>query len=189
MIAGPLLRHSAAIDESALIEIARKKSQEHLLAMTERPALSTGLTDVIVDRGDQEVVRATAGNAGAAFSTAGYSTLIKRAKQDGLLTLTMGQRDGSPRRELKELLAGRSTPFAAACFEIAKPARQAAIKRAMSDISGCRAPVEGRRDFDPAQRAVRALQAAGNLNESALLLFAKAYKYEESIAALSACRG
>ena len=27
------------------------------------------------------------------FSQAGYSTLIKRASQDGVLTLTVGQRD------------------------------------------------------------------------------------------------
>src|SRR5262245_24221654 len=43
LIAGPLLRCSPVIDESVLIEIAREKSQEHLLAMTERPTLSVGL--------------------------------------------------------------------------------------------------------------------------------------------------
>src|SRR6185295_11339642 len=79
LIAGPLLRRSPVIDEQALIEIARDKGQEHLMAMTERPALSTDLTDVIVKRGDREVVRRTAGNAGASFSQSGYSALIKRA--------------------------------------------------------------------------------------------------------------
>ena len=67
VIAGPLLRRSPLIDEKALIEIARAKSQEHLLAMTERPALSPGLTDVIIRRGDRDVVRRAAKNAGAAF--------------------------------------------------------------------------------------------------------------------------
>jgi uncharacterized protein (DUF2336 family) len=189
VIAGPLLRHSAVVDESVLIEIAREKGQEHLLAMTERPALSTGLTDVIVDRGDQEVVRATAGNAGAAFSPSGLSTLVTRAKHDGLLTLTMGQRDDLPDENLKELLAGSIDAVRRRLLETAKPARQAAIKRAMSDTSSPMLPVESRRDFDPAQRAVRSLHAAGNLTESALLLFAKAYKYEESIAALSVMSG
>src|SRR5882672_4710355 len=36
VIAGPLLRRSAVIDEAALIEIAREKGQGHLLAMSER---------------------------------------------------------------------------------------------------------------------------------------------------------
>ncbi|MFX7663266.1 DUF2336 domain-containing protein, partial [Acinetobacter baumannii] len=67
-IAGPLLRQSPVIDESALVEIAREKGQQHLLAMAERPTLSTGVTDVLVRRGDRDVVRVTATNAGAAFS-------------------------------------------------------------------------------------------------------------------------
>ncbi len=63
-IAGPLLRRSPVIDERALIEIARAKSQAHLLAMSERRTLSSELTDVIVRRGDRDVVRRAAGNPG-----------------------------------------------------------------------------------------------------------------------------
>ncbi|HET9817265.1 MAG TPA: DUF2336 domain-containing protein, partial [Xanthobacteraceae bacterium] len=88
-IAGPLLRRSPVIDEQILIEIANEKGQAHLLAMAERPTLTTGLTDVMVRRGDRDVVRRTAGNAGAAFSSSGYSALIKRAGQDGVLSLTI----------------------------------------------------------------------------------------------------
>src|SRR5690242_12888211 len=53
MIAGPLLRRSRVIDEQVLVEIAHEKGQEHLLAMAERATLSTGVTDVIVRRGDR----------------------------------------------------------------------------------------------------------------------------------------
>ena len=67
VIAGPLLRRSPVIDEQTLIDIARVKGQGHLLAMSERPTLSPELTDVIVRRGDREVVRRAAGNAGALF--------------------------------------------------------------------------------------------------------------------------
>ena len=57
-----------------LVEIASEKGQGHLLAMAERPTLSPNLTDVIVARGDRNVVRRTAGNAGANFSP----TVIRR---------------------------------------------------------------------------------------------------------------
>jgi uncharacterized protein (DUF2336 family) len=184
-----LLRSSPVLDESVLVAIANEKGQEHLLAMTERPTLSTGLTDVIIRRGDQEVVRAAAGNAGAVFSPTGFSTLVSRASYDGLLTLTIGQRDDLPDENLKELLAGSIDIIRRRLLETAGPTRQAAIKRAMTGISGMMPPAEGRRDFDPALRAVRSLQKAGNLTEGALLLFAKAYKYEESVAALSAMSG
>ena len=80
-VAGPVLRRSPVLEEQVLVEIARMKGQSHLLAMTERPKLSPDLTDVIVRRGDRDVVRRTAANSGALFSKAGYSTLIKRAGQ------------------------------------------------------------------------------------------------------------
>src|ERR1700689_3256746 len=67
-IAGPLLRRSPVIDEQALIEIARLRGQGHLLAMSERSTLSPDVTDIIVRRGDRDVVRRAAGNAGAQFS-------------------------------------------------------------------------------------------------------------------------
>lgn len=188
-IAGPLLRRSPVIDEQALIEIAREKGQQHLLAMAERPTLTSGVTDVMVRRGDRDVVRRTAGNAGAAFSPTGYSALIERAGQDGVLTLTVGQRDDLSDDQLKELLAGSIDVVRRRLLDVAKPARQAAIRQAISDISGLMAPVEGRRNFEPAQFTVLGLHTSGRLNESALLEFAKAHKYEESIAALSAMSG
>jgi uncharacterized protein (DUF2336 family) len=189
LIAGPLLRRSPVIDDGALIDIARIKGQGHLLAMSERPTLSPDLTDVIVRRGDREVVRRAAGNAGALFSQAGYSVLIKRASHDGVLTLKVGQRDDLSDQQLKDLLAGSIDIIRRRLFEVVKPARQAAIKQAMSEIVGVPEPVESRRDFAPAQRTILALHNAGELSEAALLGFAKAFKYEESVAALAAMSG
>src|SRR3954468_10658868 len=188
-IAGPLLRRSPVIDERMLVEIANAKGQGHLLAIAERPVLSPDLTDVIVSRGDRGVVRRTAGNAGAAFSEDGYSTLIKRAGQDGVLTLKIGQRDDLSADRLKDLLAGSIDVIRRRLYDVVKPARQMAIKRAMNEISGLMERVESTRDFESDKRTVPALHRAAELTESALLNFAKAFKYEESVAALSAMTG
>ena len=185
-IAGPLLRRSPVIDDKLLVEIARFKGQGHLLAMSERATLSPDLTDVILRRGDRDVVRRAAGNAGAQFSHAGYSSLIRRAGQDGVLTLTVGQRADLSAPQLKDLLAGSIDIVRRRLLEVVKPDRQTAIRQAMSEISGVPEPVEIRRDFTAAQRTVLALHGAGELNEAALLGFAKGYKYEETIAALAA---
>jgi uncharacterized protein (DUF2336 family) len=154
--------------------------------MSERPTLSPDLTDVIVRRGDRDVVRRAAGNAGAQFSNAGYSALIKRAGQDGVLTLTVGQRDDLSGPQLKTLLEGSIDIVRRRLFEVVKPGRQAAIKQAMSEISGVPEVVHSLRDFEPAQRTILALHRAGELNEAALFGFAKGHKYEEAVAALSA---
>jgi len=188
-IAGPLLRRSPVIDEHALVEIARVKGQGHLLAMSERPTLSPALTDVIVRRGDRETVRRAAGNAGAHFSQTGYSALITRAGHDGVLTLTVGQREDLSGPQLKDLLAGSIDIIRRRLLEVVNPARQAAIKQVIGEISGEPERVDGGRDFGPAQRTILALHNAGELNEAALLGFAKGHKYEESVAALSAMAG
>jgi uncharacterized protein (DUF2336 family) len=188
-VAGPLLRRSPVLDEEALIEIARIKGQGHLLAMSERPALSADLTDVIVQRGDREVIRRAAGNNGALFSEVGYRELIKRASQDGVLTLTVGQRNDLSDERLKQLLAGSLDVVRRRLFDVVKPERQGAIKQAMAQLSGVPERFDSKRDFVPAQRAILALHEAGNLNEAALLGFAKSYRYEESVAALAAMSG
>ena len=187
-IAGPLLRRSPVIDEQMLIEIASEKSQGHLLAMAERPTLSSNLTDVIVARGDRNVVRRTAGNAGANFSPDGYSTLIKRAGQDGVLTIRLGQREDLSPDQLKDLLSGSIDVVRRRLLTVVTPERQAGIKQAMSAITGVTQRAESR-DFRAAQRTVLALHRDGALGEGALLNFAKVFKYEESVAALSAMSG
>jgi uncharacterized protein (DUF2336 family) len=186
LIAGPLLRRSPVIDDKTLVEIARMKGQGHLLAMSERSKLSPDVTEIIVRRGDRETVRRAAGNAGALFSQAGYSALIKRAGLDGVLTLTVGRRDDLSAPQLKNLLAGSIDIVRRRLFEVVKPERQAAITQAMSEISGVPERIEARRDFAPAQRRILALHRAGELNEGTLLGFAKSHKYEETVAALSA---
>jgi uncharacterized protein (DUF2336 family) len=187
-IAGPLLRRSPLIDEKVLVEIASEKGQGHLLAIAERPTLSTDLTDIMVARGDRDVVRRAAGNAGAAFSSSSYSTLIRRAGQDGVLTIRLGQRDDLSPDQLKELLSGSIDVIRRRLFQVVKPERQADITRVMGIIN---APSEReeRRDFTSAQRTVIRLHREGALGEGALLNFARVFKYEESIAALSTMTG
>lgn len=189
-IAGPLLSNSPLIDEPTLVEIARLKSQLHLLAISARSTLSTPITDVIVRRGDREVVRKVAGNSGAHFSQAGYSGLIRRAGEDGVLALAVGQRNDLSAPMLKDLLERSADTVRRRLFEIAPPDAKAAINRVMGEISGAVRPQQsGPRDFLPAQRLVAKLHNANDLNESALLGFAKAHQYEEAIAALSAMSG
>jgi uncharacterized protein (DUF2336 family) len=188
-VAAPVLRRSPVLDEAALVEIARLKGQGHLLAMTERPILSAKVTDVLVERGDRDVVRRAAGNAGAAFSPGGYSELIRRAGQDGVLTLKLGQRADLSGEQLREVLNGTLDVIRRRLTSVVNPVRQAEIRRAMTEIEEASLPPGPRRDFSDARRTVLTLHREGHLGESALLGFAKAGKFEESIATLSAMTG
>jgi len=186
-VAGPLLRASPLLGEAVLVELARSKGQEHLLAIAEREVVSAAVSDVVVRRGERDVVRRLAGNAGAQFSQQGYAGLIKRAGDDGMLAIAVGQRHDLSAPQLNELLSKSVDLVRRRLFEQATPSRKAAITQAMQALSSEseRRPVV-RRDFAPAQAAILALHRADALNEGALLGFAKAHKYEETIAALAA---
>ena len=67
-VAGPVLSQSEQLDYGALIEGAKTKSQEHLLAISRRRSLVEPVTDVLVDRGNSEVALSVAKNPGARFS-------------------------------------------------------------------------------------------------------------------------
>src|SRR5215470_2156641 len=136
LVAAPILRRSPVLEDGVLLEIARLKGQGHLLAMSERPELSSDLTDVIIRRGDREVVRRAAGNAGAVFSDKGYTELIRRSGRDGLLTLAVGQRADLSDELLKDLLAGSLDVVRRRLLDIAKPERHAAITQAMLELAG-----------------------------------------------------
>lgn len=185
-IAGPILAHSPLLDEPTLVDIARKKGQSHLAAISERPTLTTSVTDVILRRGDRDVVRTVAANDGAKFSEGGYAGLVKRATDDGALAVTVGQREDISSASLKELLSKSEDGVRRSLLDAADPERVSAINEAMAEIASTK-PVQ--RDFGPAQRAVLAMHQAGALNEKALLDFARQHKYEEAIAAFSSLSG
>jgi len=188
-VAGPLLRRSSVLDDGLLIDIAQSKGQGHLLAMAERSQLSADMTDVLVRRGDRDVVRRTAANDGAAFSTQGYSELINRAGFDGVLTLTVGKRDDLSDDQLTQLLAGSLDVIKRRLFDVVGPEKQLKIRQAMAALTDTGSATGGNRNFVPAQRAILSLYEAGALNEAALLGFAREHKYEEAIAALAAMTG
>src|SRR3954464_12721473 len=91
-VAAPVLSQSERLDDEALIETARNKSQAHLMAISARKVLSGAVTDVLVLRGDDEVIQNTLRNPGAEFSENGFTRLVSRAEGDDDLTTCLGMR-------------------------------------------------------------------------------------------------
>src|SRR6185437_11745933 len=78
-VAGPVLEQSARLKETELVALASTKGQAHLVAIAGRRGLGEAVTDVLVRRGDTEVVRNVANNQSAKLSEGSFSTLVKRA--------------------------------------------------------------------------------------------------------------
>src|SRR5881392_3874172 len=107
-VAGPVLRESEQLDDNALIANANTKSQSHLLAISQRKSIGETVTDVLVSRGDRDVVSSVAGNAGARLSDFGFLHMVKRAEGDSILTEQLGLRRDIPRRVFQQLIAKAS---------------------------------------------------------------------------------
>jgi uncharacterized protein (DUF2336 family) len=123
-VAGPVLSQSARLDDDALIELARCKSQAHLLAISSRKSLSDAVTDVLVLRGNDEVVQSTVNNPGAEISERGFTRLVNRAAEgDDNLATCLGLRPSLPRHLYLKLLA-RASATVRARLEAAIPSRR-----------------------------------------------------------------
>jgi uncharacterized protein (DUF2336 family) len=95
-VAEPVLTRSTRLSGDDLIQIARTKSQGHLLAISGRRQLDEMVTDILLDRGNREVIHKLAQNSGARFSEGGYTTLVVKAETDEGLAVTVGLRLDSP---------------------------------------------------------------------------------------------
>lgn len=185
-VAGPLLTYSERLDVDTLVDTARTRSQDHLLAISTRKVLVEAVTDVLVDRGNSAVVSSTAQNAGAKFSEFGMSMLVRKARDDGDLALCVWSRPDIPRQNLVKLFVDASEAVKNQLVE-ADPRRAELIKsmvaQATDDIqTKARA---GSNDFALASNQVRELNAAGKLNEAQLLAFADEGNFDGVVATLA----
>jgi hypothetical protein len=92
-VARPIIQDYRALSNDVLVDLASHGSQPHLEAIAGRKALEPVVTDIVVQRGDGQVVRTLAANQTAQFSRFGMNAMINRAAQD---------------EQLQELLVGRS---------------------------------------------------------------------------------
>lgn len=185
-IARPILTNSSRLTTAHLVEIAKTKGQEHLLAISERAQIETAVTDVLLDRGNQAVVHSIAGNSGAKFSENGFAALLKAAQTDDKLAEKTGSRLDLPPNLLQELLLRATDAVRSRLLSRTPPEFQEEIRRALRAATEEVDQESSKpRDFQAAKAFVELLREKGELSESALLEFARKRKYEETAVALS----
>ena len=183
-VAGPVLEQSRRLPEADLVDIAKTKSQAHLLAISGRTGIAESVTDELVRRGDRHVVRSVADNRHARLSDRSFSTLVDQAEEDGILAEKVGMRPDIPPRLFRDLLLKATEVVQQRLVAAAKPETQAEIRRVLARVSHEVGTAKSC-DYSAAERVVEAMHKEGRLNEAALVDFAKTGKYEETVAALS----
>ena len=186
-VAGPVLSKSERLDDEALIEAARSKSQAHLLAISIRRVLSRAVTDVLVQRGNDEVVQSTVNNPGAEFSEGGFDRLVDRADGNDDLASCLGLRPTLPRHLYLKLLAKASAAVRER-LEAAHPEHAGDIPSAVREATrrAHATPASVTKQTEIAHALVKSLFEDGRLNEQLVAQFADQGKFDETNAAISA---
>jgi uncharacterized protein (DUF2336 family) len=186
-VAAPVLSLSERLDDEALIETARTKSQAHLMAISTRRVLSGAVTDVLVMRGDDDVVQSTVNNPGAEFSERGFTRLVNRAEGDEDLATCVGLRPNIPRHLYLKLLAKASVTVRAR-LEAANPQQAKEVPTAVREATrrARSAPSAVTRETAIAHALVKSLYEDGRLDEHQVEAFAEAGKFDEANAAIAA---
>jgi len=184
-VAGPVIAKSARIKEDELIELARTKGQAHLAAIAGRQNIGEAVTDVLVRRGDSDVIRNVADNQSAKLSEGGFSALVQRAEGDGDLAEKVGQRADIPPHLFRDLLVRATAVVQQRLLQAAKPETRSEIQRVLEKVSKEFDAGTPARDYAEAQRTVMAMHQAGKLGEPELAEFAKEKKFEETVAGLA----
>jgi uncharacterized protein (DUF2336 family) len=185
-VAGPVLRQSEQLDDGTLIEGAKTKSQDHLLAISCRRSLAEPVTDVLVDRGNSAVALSVTNNPGARFSEFGYSELVRRSENDDRLAVSIWSRPEVPRQHLLRLFAHASEAVRLQ-FD-SSDHRRASLLQEMIARASSQMQTEARErsaDYAAARSRVQSLHQSGELSETQLEAFARAGGFDETAVALS----
>lgn len=190
-VAAPVLAGFRRLDERDLVEVAQTKSQAHLLAISGRAELSEAVTDVLVERGNEDVTRKVTANGGARFSESGFADLVARSEQDDVLAEKVGQRVDIPPHLFQKLVTRATERVQQRLLTGARPEMQVAIQHILSEISQkvAEKPELASRSYSAANSFVQVLVQSGKLNVDELANFAKSEHFEETVVSLAELSG
>jgi uncharacterized protein (DUF2336 family) len=185
-VAYPVLSQSERLGERELIANAASKSQQHLAAIAQRKSLSEAVTDVLVERGDRDVVQSVVQNSGARFSDAGFRILVKRSAGDDALATEVGRRQDIPRPHFL-LLLERASGAVRARLAAENPLAAAAVEGVVAEVAGSirNNARNASPDFAAAQAEVERQNRIRRIGEAEIYQYARERKFEETAIALS----
>jgi uncharacterized protein (DUF2336 family) len=188
VVSGPVLTQSSRLKAHDLIEIARTKSQAHLLAIGNRSWVEEVVTDVLVERGDTEVAKVIASNKGARFSRSGFCTLVVRAQTEDGLTELLVLRHEISAEQLRELVVKATETVRQRLTAIARPELRARIDAVLHGLASTIDHWNARRprDYSAAQELAERMRHDPALLRTRLKDAAEEDDFELSVAVLAA---
>jgi uncharacterized protein (DUF2336 family) len=172
-VALPILSNANLLSEEVLLDVARTRGQDHLRAVSARPGLSEAVSDVIVERGDDETLGVLVRNDAAALSRRASETVVERAQTSRELQQAVVNRASLPLDLLNEMYLVVESSLRErirARNAAADPdALEAALKLARARLAARAQPKAP--DLGDAEAEVARMAERGRLNPPALLAY------------------
>jgi uncharacterized protein (DUF2336 family) len=95
-VAGPILESSSMLSDDTLVSIAMTKWSNQLAAVAGRDGLTETITDLLIERGNADVMHKLISNHSARISEVGFVRLIGQAKTDKTIAAAIATRTDLP---------------------------------------------------------------------------------------------
>lgn len=186
-IARPILQRSKILSDEFLVKIAQTQSQDHLLAISNRENIATNVTDILVERGNSDVLVKVTSNKGAKFSRGSFERLSKKADGNNDLNNLLKDRTDTPDDLLKIIKQrvskkikneAKDAGIAITDQEIDKTVHEKSLGMKMTDA-----------ERQAAFQEIEYLHKRKQLDERVIIHYMKLHKVEETIYALSLMTG
>lgn len=102
-VAGPVLEHSAVLDDATLLQVVNYQSQAHIQAVAKRKVVSETVSDAIVRLGDDTALDTLIRNGGAKLSRTSFEAAVDRARGNKALHEGVVRRGDVPLDLLNEM--------------------------------------------------------------------------------------
>src|SRR5262249_7478282 len=169
-VARPVLTYSARLRTEDLVAIAKSKSRKHLLAISARRRLDGIVTDVLLNRGDREVMKTLVDNPGAQFSKAGLTLVASSAEQDEMIADGLGRRLDIPLAIFEQLLTRATETVRMRLLSVLTPKDNDQFHDAVAAAANeVRAEMSAPRDVAQTLLTLLQMQKNGSLDESTVL--------------------
>lgn len=175
------------LNQQDLIEIANKRGQEHMIAMTERGDIGEKLSEVLVDRGDDRVVEGLVRNVTAKIGRSTMEKVVARAESSETLQGPLAERPDLPADLMKDMLAFVTEDIKAKILDQTNEVNSEKLDELLQDVGnklGDQAPFKKGEKSKPEVLVAR-LKASGELDEQKLVELARQRQVPELICGLA----
>ncbi len=186
-VARPVIERSPVLSQDDLVKIAEVQSQDHLMAITKRSDIGEQVSTVLVDRGDDNVVKGLVENKSAVISEGSMKVVADRAESSQALQASLLRRPDLPYDLMKGMVAKLSNDIREKVLAESSDVDRSRLENALQEVTAMQeSKLDRRRNQQSKPEVViNDLVANNSLTPQKLIGFAREQRIPEFVCGLA----